>query len=181
MRPDASRGRKGGAPPVRSWAATAGRPGAGLGASDWLGMAFPGLSGRAIIPITRPHRLVMKFSIGRMYTPRTPAVNSHMPVCGATECRGICALLAPTRRLVRDVRLMYTTGMTLAKWMAEHGVDDETMGNLVQVDRVTISRIRRGLSRPSWPLAGRIKKITGGAVTADDHLPGEAPRAARRR
>src|SRR3990167_5365396 len=157
MRSDASRGRKGGAPPVRSWAATPGRPGAGLGASE------------------------MKFSIGRMYTPRTPAVNSHMSVCGATECRCICALLAPTRRLVRDVRLMYTTGMTLAKWMAEHGVDDETMGNLVQVDRVTISRIRRGLSRPSWPLAGRIKKITGGAVTADDHLPGEAPRAARRR
>jgi len=61
--------------------------------------------------------------------------------------------------------------MKLSDWMAAKELDDEHLGNLVQADRVTISRIRRGLNRPSWDLAGRLKNISGGAVTADDFLP----------
>jgi DNA-binding XRE family transcriptional regulator len=60
--------------------------------------------------------------------------------------------------------------MKLSDWMTAQGLDDEQLGNLVQADRVTISRIRRGLNRPSWELAGRIKKASSGAVGADDFL-----------
>jgi len=63
--------------------------------------------------------------------------------------------------------------MKLSDWMAAKELDDEKLGHLVRADRVTISRIRRGLNRPSWDLAGRLKKISGGAVTADDFLPND--------
>jgi len=54
--------------------------------------------------------------------------------------------------------------------MREQDFDDEALGTMLGVDRVTISRIRRGLNRPSWELAARIKQTTGNAVTADDFL-----------
>jgi hypothetical protein len=60
--------------------------------------------------------------------------------------------------------------MKLSDWMEIQELDDERLGALVQASRVTISRIRRGLNRPSWELAGRIKKASKGAVTADDFL-----------
>lgn len=66
--------------------------------------------------------------------------------------------------------------MQLSKWMQQHGFDDASFGAAVDVDRVTISRIRRGVNRPSWDLAARIKDVTQGAVTADDFLEyGETP------
>lgn len=57
------------------------------------------------------------------------------------------------------------------EWMASRALTDEQVSSLVNVDRVTISRIRRGLNRPSWELAGKIKEASAGAVTADDFLP----------
>lgn len=50
------------------------------------------------------------------------------------------------------------------------GLTDARLGEMVEVDRVTISRIRRGLNKPSWELAARIKEVSDGAVTADDFL-----------
>jgi len=67
--------------------------------------------------------------------------------------------------------------MRLSEWMQTHGHDDDAFGAAVGVDRATISRIRRGLNRPSWELAGRIKLATEGAVTADDFLPEHEPTA----
>jgi len=64
--------------------------------------------------------------------------------------------------------------MHLADWMAARKLTDEQFAALVQADRVTISRIRRRVNRPSWELAARIKAATGGAVTADTFLPVEA-------
>ena len=61
--------------------------------------------------------------------------------------------------------------MDLSDWMLAEGVDDEEMGRRVEADRVTISRIRRRLNRPSWMLAAKIKEATDGKVTADDFLP----------
>lgn len=61
--------------------------------------------------------------------------------------------------------------MKLSQWMAEAGHDDEAVAKLVGIDRATISRIRRGLNRPSWDLAAKLKLVSDGAVTADDHLP----------
>lgn len=61
--------------------------------------------------------------------------------------------------------------MQLSDWMAREGYDDERFGALVRADRVTISRIRRGINRPSWELARRIKTATAGSVAADEFLP----------
>lgn len=69
--------------------------------------------------------------------------------------------------------------MKLSAWMYLQKIDDEQLGRLVRANRVTISRIRRGLNRPSWALAGRIKQATYGAVTADDFLPAQSVRRAR--
>lgn len=60
--------------------------------------------------------------------------------------------------------------MKINDWMSLKGLSDEQVGALVSVDRVTISRIRRGRNRPSWELAARFKEISEGAVTADDFL-----------
>lgn len=65
--------------------------------------------------------------------------------------------------------------MQLSDWMAREGFDDERFGALVQADRGTISRIRRGVNRPSWELAGRIKVATNGEVPADEFLPEAHP------
>jgi hypothetical protein len=69
------------------------------------------------------------------------------------------------------VHVMHFPPMRLSDWMAARGLDDEGMAALVQADRSVISRIRRGLNRPSWPLAARFKAVTEGEVTADDFLP----------
>lgn len=61
--------------------------------------------------------------------------------------------------------------MTLEKWMAREGVDDETLATKVKSHRITISRIRRGKNKPSWELAAKIKAVTNGRVRADDFLP----------
>jgi transcriptional regulator with XRE-family HTH domain len=63
--------------------------------------------------------------------------------------------------------------MRLSDWMKEQDCNDEALGIQLGVDRVTVSRIRRGLNRPSWELAARIKLTTRGAVTADDFLASE--------
>jgi transcriptional regulator with XRE-family HTH domain len=62
--------------------------------------------------------------------------------------------------------------MRLSDWMKEQDCNDEALGNQLGVDRVTVSRIRRGLNRPSWKLVARIKHTTRGAVTADDFVAG---------
>lgn len=61
--------------------------------------------------------------------------------------------------------------MQLSDWMAREGHDDERLGSLLGVDRATVNRLRRGVTKPSWDLAGRIKSLSGGAVTPDDFLP----------
>lgn len=58
--------------------------------------------------------------------------------------------------------------MKLSAWMANKGLNDDQMADKAKVDRATISRLRRGKHRPSWPLIVKIKEITGGAVIADD-------------
>jgi len=60
--------------------------------------------------------------------------------------------------------------MKLSDWMKEQACNDKALGVRLGVNRATISRIRRGLNRPSWELATRIKQTTGNAVTADDFL-----------
>lgn len=73
-----------------------------------------------------------------------------------------------------NVQLVYKRGMKLSEWMANSGIDDDQMAEKCAVDRVTISRIRRDVNRPSWPLIAKIKDITDGAVNADDFCQVEA-------
>ena len=51
-----------------------------------------------------------------------------------------------------------------------NGVNDDQMAEKVAVDRATISRIRRGKHKPSWPLLLRLREVTAGAVSAEDFL-----------
>lgn len=67
--------------------------------------------------------------------------------------------------------------MHLADWMKSQDLDDHEVARKVRTDRVTISRIRRRLNRPSWQLAAKFKRISGGKITADDFLPNGRKRA----
>ena len=60
--------------------------------------------------------------------------------------------------------------MRLADWMSMNGVNDDQMAERVAVDRATISRIRRGKHKPSWPILLRLQEITMGAVTPNDFM-----------
>jgi DNA-binding XRE family transcriptional regulator len=73
--------------------------------------------------------------------------------------------------LTCTVHLMHHFCMKIDEWMVCRGLTDARLGEMLQVDRVTVSRIRRGQNKPSWELAARIKEVSGGAVTADDFLP----------
>jgi transcriptional regulator with XRE-family HTH domain len=64
--------------------------------------------------------------------------------------------------------------MKLSDWMTAAGLDDDAVAARVATDRTTISRIRRGVTRPSWDLAAKFKAVSDGAVTADDFLSAEA-------
>lgn len=61
--------------------------------------------------------------------------------------------------------------MGLAEWMSSADLTDQKLAELVGVDRSTITRVRRGDTRPSWELAAKIKEASSGVVTADDFLP----------
>jgi DNA-binding XRE family transcriptional regulator len=61
--------------------------------------------------------------------------------------------------------------MTLSEYMTAHKLDDDAMATLVKADRVTVSRIRRGINRPSWQLAARINAATNGQVPPATFLP----------
>jgi DNA-binding XRE family transcriptional regulator len=60
--------------------------------------------------------------------------------------------------------------MKIAEWMLSFELSDEGVAKLVGVDRTAISRLRRGLTRPSWELAGKIREASGGLVTPNDFL-----------
>jgi DNA-binding XRE family transcriptional regulator len=62
--------------------------------------------------------------------------------------------------------------MKLDMWMASRGLTDDDVASLVKVDRTTISRLRRGLTKPSWELAAKLKGASKGAVIADDFFSG---------
>ena len=55
----------------------------------------------------------------------------------------------------------------LGRWMADNNHNDDTFAALVETDRSSVSRIRRGKQRPSWDLAKRIHENTKGAVGSD--------------
>ncbi len=49
----------------------------------------------------------------------------------------------------------------LSEWMTANEIDDAVMADRLGVSRVSISRIRRGLQRPSPRLAADLARETG--------------------
>lgn len=58
--------------------------------------------------------------------------------------------------------------MKLADWMARKRINDTKVAALVNCDRATINRVRRGKHRPSWRLIDAIREISKGQVSARD-------------
>lgn len=60
--------------------------------------------------------------------------------------------------------------MHLSDYMKKHDLSDDQVADLIKRSRPTVSRIRRGLVRPDWETIEALKRVTDGAVTADDFL-----------
>jgi len=64
--------------------------------------------------------------------------------------------------------------MKLAEYLTEQKLTDEAFGTLVGMSQSQISRIKRGISRPSWDSLASIERVTDGAVRAADFIPDPA-------
>ncbi|WP_186307177.1 helix-turn-helix domain-containing protein [Mesorhizobium amorphae] len=64
--------------------------------------------------------------------------------------------------------------MKLAEYLSQEKLTDEAFGALVGMSQSQISRIKRGVSRPSWENLASIERVTGSLVTAADFIP-QAP------
>jgi len=58
--------------------------------------------------------------------------------------------------------------MELSDWMRRVGLDDNALAARANVNRATISRLRRRRARPSPELASLLYSLTGGQVTPND-------------
>lgn len=58
--------------------------------------------------------------------------------------------------------------MRLAQYLTDQNLTDEAFAALVGVSQSQISRLKRGISRPSWETVAAIERATGGAVTISD-------------
>ena len=65
--------------------------------------------------------------------------------------------------------------MTLDAYLTDRDLTDLQFAGLVQADRSTISRLRRGKLTPSFDLLQRIAVATDGQVTPNDFLPAVVP------
>ena len=63
------------------------------------------------------------------------------------------------------------SGMKLSDYLSERSISDGEFAEKIGVDRSSVSRLRRGVTRPNWPTIERIISETSGAVTANDFLP----------
>ena len=57
--------------------------------------------------------------------------------------------------------------MTLAEWLDKYRKTDAWFGHMVRKDRSHISRLRRGLVRPSLELMIQIREFTDGEVNLE--------------
>ena len=56
----------------------------------------------------------------------------------------------------------------LSKYMFDNDLSDEAVAESTGLTRETVSRIRRNRVRPNWSTIQKLKKFSGGLVTADD-------------
>lgn len=61
---------------------------------------------------------------------------------------------------------MHLAGMTLEQFMRETGTSDIALAAAIDRDRTFVSRLRRGLVKPSLETAVAIERFSGGRVLA---------------
>lgn len=65
--------------------------------------------------------------------------------------------------------------MTLNQWLdTQPGLTLAAFGERIDATHSTVSRLRRGLMLPAWPMMLRILRATGGQVTPDSFIPADA-------
>ncbi|ASP84139.1 XRE family transcriptional regulator [Sinorhizobium meliloti] len=58
--------------------------------------------------------------------------------------------------------------MTLEQYLRSKGITDAAFGASAGLSQAQVSRIKRGVSMPSWDAIAKIMKATDGDVTAND-------------
>jgi transcriptional regulator with XRE-family HTH domain len=66
------------------------------------------------------------------------------------------------------MRRMHIWRMTLAEYLKHTKESDAAFGHRASLSQSQVSRLRRGMSRPSWATIDQIAKATGKKVTAND-------------
>lgn len=61
--------------------------------------------------------------------------------------------------------------MKLETYLSEHELTDEAFAALINRNQSTVSRLKRGVTRPDWQTLAAIANATDGAVTANDFMP----------
>lgn len=74
----------------------------------------------------------------------------------------------PTNPLHPVQQLFYNRRMNLEQWRKIQGLTNNRLADMVGVNKSTISRLRRGVTKPSPDTAKAIVELTDGAVTLGD-------------
>lgn len=61
--------------------------------------------------------------------------------------------------------------ITLSAYLEQNGVSIKAFAAAIEVTPMTVYRYIRGKNRPEWDVLERIKRVTGGEVTADSFMP----------
>lgn len=68
--------------------------------------------------------------------------------------------------------------MKLADFLNQSQLTDEAFAASVGISQSQVSRLKRGVSQPSWDTVAAIERATSGEVTASDFLPPSKTEAA---
>lgn len=68
--------------------------------------------------------------------------------------------------------------MKLSKYLTDNDITDAAFAARVGLSQSHVSRLKRGVSMPSWDAVAAIEKATKGAVKADDFTPARKRAAA---
>ena len=63
--------------------------------------------------------------------------------------------------------------MTLDQYLTDAKITDAAFAVLIDRDPATVSRLKRGLTKPDWITLDRIREATGGLVMPNDFLPAD--------
>jgi hypothetical protein len=67
--------------------------------------------------------------------------------------------------------------MTFDEWLQNSGIDDVTAGRLFKRHRTHISKLRRGIAKPSYDFMVAVREASGGKVDLESWAPDRLARA----